>query len=419
MYWHDGYDHYKMSEDLDMASWDWYVGTGHVDYQSHGAAHDLVRGYKRQNFWLMETQPGNVNWKPVNNVLNKGEARTAAWHALGHGADAVLYWQWRSPLNGQEQYHGTLVDTSGQPRPFYAEAQQVAGDFSKVSSLIAGSKVTAEAAILFDYDSRWSIRWQAHHQDFDYVEHLQHYYRPLAEQNIPIDIISADASLKGYKLVIAPALLILNDTRTANLKAFVRNGGHLVLTVRCGMKDEYNALLPMRQPGELAKLAGAEVEDYYALDEDVPVKGEGWMGRSALWAERLKVLDQGETKVLATFGKSNGWLDDQPAITQHAYGKGMVTYVGAYLDEESQNKLLDKVWGQAGVEPVMKTTPGIEACRRVAEDGSEIFILINHTGTAQETILPWQSAHDHIKGIRIGNTLTLEAYGIAVLTVIS
>ena len=70
----------------------------------------------------METQPGSVNWKPLNNSLDKGEARSMAWHAVGHGADAILYWQWRSALNGQEQYHGTLVDTTGQPRPFYSEA---------------------------------------------------------------------------------------------------------------------------------------------------------------------------------------------------------------------------------------------------------------------------------------------------------
>ena len=43
MKWFDGYDHYAMSEDLDIASWDWYVGTGHNDYRSSGVLHDLVR----------------------------------------------------------------------------------------------------------------------------------------------------------------------------------------------------------------------------------------------------------------------------------------------------------------------------------------------------------------------------------------
>ena len=49
-----------------------------------------------------------------------------AWQAIGHGADAVEYWQWRSALNGQEQYHGTLVGPDGKPVPVYAEVRRLA-----------------------------------------------------------------------------------------------------------------------------------------------------------------------------------------------------------------------------------------------------------------------------------------------------
>src|SRR5439155_25733065 len=138
MGWYETYDHYQMTEDLDLVSWDWYIGMGHQNYLSangiqSGSAHDLTRGFKRQNFWLIETQPATVNWAPVNNALNKGETRKMAWHAVAHGADAVLYWQWRSALGGQEQYHGALLDQSGQPRPFYAEAQQLGRDLAAVS----------------------------------------------------------------------------------------------------------------------------------------------------------------------------------------------------------------------------------------------------------------------------------------------
>ncbi len=42
-------------------------GQGHLDPAKNGFAHDLTRGFKRKNFWVMETQPGSVNWAPVNN----------------------------------------------------------------------------------------------------------------------------------------------------------------------------------------------------------------------------------------------------------------------------------------------------------------------------------------------------------------
>ncbi|HEX5809919.1 MAG TPA: beta-galactosidase, partial [Anaerolineales bacterium] len=414
MGWFDGFDHYELSDDLDMVSWDWYVGTGNHEYLKSGAIHDLTRGFKRRNFWLIETQPGNVNWSPLNNALNKGEARAMAWHAVGHGADAILYWQWRSALGGQEQLHGTLVDPSGQPRPFYEEARALAQDFSKTSSLLVNTILVAEVALLNSYDDRWSIHAQRHHRDFDYVVHFNHYYQPLRMRNIPVDVLSADTSLDGYKLVIAPALLMLNEARASRLTAFVENGGHLVLTIRSGMKDDHNALLPMRQPGMLAEVAGVEVEDYYALQEAVPVVGAGFRGESRIWAERLKVRDAEKTRIIARYGASNGWLDEQAAVTSHPFGKGYVTYIGAYLDSAAQQKLLDDIVQAAGIQALMQLPAGVEACQRVGADRRQIFILINHERTEKQVTLPWQ-AHEYLRE-RDVQDFQLEPYGIGVFT---
>jgi beta-galactosidase len=107
------------------------VGQGHLDLVRNGATHDLTRGFLRKNFWVMETQPGAVNWAHINNALDKGEVRAMAWHDIAHGADTVSYWQWRSALNGQEQYHGTLVGPDGTPVPLYDEVAQVGREFAK------------------------------------------------------------------------------------------------------------------------------------------------------------------------------------------------------------------------------------------------------------------------------------------------
>jgi beta-galactosidase len=338
-----------------------------------------------------------------------------AWHAVAHGADAVLYWQWRSALGGQEQMHGTLVDQSGQPRPFYEEAQSLGRDFAAVSSLLAGSVPVAEVAMLNSYANRWSIHAQRHHRDFDYVAHFNHYYRPLAESNIAVDVLSTEASIDGYKLVIAPTLLLLNEVRAACLKTFVENGGHLLLTIRCGMKDDFNALLPARQPGSLAEIAGVEVEEYYALLDPVPVSGSWLRGTSSLWAERLRMLDTSGTEVIARYGESNGWLDHQIAITAHRYGKGLVFFVGAYLDDISQKNLVDQIVQSAGVLPVMDTPSGVEARTRINAEGKEIFILINHERVEHWVKLPW-SAQEHLSRRTLKDQLKLESYGVAILT---
>ncbi|HEX5810381.1 MAG TPA: beta-galactosidase, partial [Anaerolineales bacterium] len=420
MRWFEGYDHYIMSEDLDIASWDWYVGMGHHDYLSSGVLHDQVRGFKNKNFWLIETQPGSINWKSINTTLDRGEARAMAWHAVAHGADAILYWQWRSALGGQEQMHGTLVDQSGRPRPFYDEAQQLGRDFAEVSSLLAGSEVKASVAMLNDYDSLWSIKWQPHHRDFDYVRHFMHYYRPLALLNVPVDVLSAIAlpnveKLAAYRLVIAPALLVQNQTTVKALQDYVSRGGHLVLTARSGMKDEYNALLPLRQPGGLADIAGVEVEDYYALQEPVPVKGTWFEGESSLWAERLALTGKKDARVIARYRRSNGWLDDQIAISVNGFGSGLVYYVGAYLDEPAQQSFFARVLKTAKVTTIL-TPPGIEIRTRVrAGEGDPLYIVINHTSTECKISMPWPS-FEYLSRRSFDAEFYLPAYGVMVLT---
>ena len=420
MGWFDGFDHYTLTQDLDIASWDWYIGTGHHDYLNSGGIHDLTRGFKRRNFWLIETQPGHVNWSPLNNDLNQGEARVMAWHAVAHGADAVLYWQWRSPLGGQEQYHGTLVDQSGQPRPFFDEVQRLGQEFAAMSPLIAGSCVKSRVALLNDYESRWAIQWQRHHQDFDYVAHFNTYYRPLAALNVSVDVLSSRQltgieQLDSYRLIIAPALHLVDNDVFTTLREYVARGGHLVLTLRSGMKDIYNSLLPSRQPGPFAEMAGVEVEDYFAIQDAIPVKGRWFEGQSTIWAERLKLREEGKSvEVIARYGKSNGWLDNQAAITVCPYGKGMVYYVGAYLDEAAQRKLLIKVLKTARIS-MIGTHPGVEVRTRLNPEGIEIYFVINHEPVEQTVWLPWP-AQEHLTGSHTKSELKLGPYAVAILT---
>ncbi len=419
MGWYDGFDHYKMSKDLDMVSWDWYIGTGHNQYQHTGAMHDLTRGFKRSNFWVMETQPGSVNWSSVNSVLNKGEARAMAWEAVAHGAEGLLYWQWRSALNGQEQYHGTLIDQSGNPRPFYEDVQQLGKEFAAVSDLVAGSRIRSKVAILFSYESRWSIQWQPHHKDFNYVRYLvESYYRIFAKNNIQVDIIGADTlthhmQLEDYRMVIAPCLQIVDDPLKIVLEDFVRRGGHLVLTIRSGVKDRFNALLPSRPPGLLSNLSGIEIEEYYALDESVPLKANWFEGSVHTWAERIRFLDQ-KTLRIGWYLESNGWLDGKTAISLTGFSSGMVYYVGAYLDERAQTELVERFIRTAGLRQLI-TPEGTEVRTRLKADGTEIYFIINHSSTEVTMWLPWR-ALDHLQGITTDSELKLAPYQTAIVT---
>ncbi len=412
MGWFDGYDHYTVEQDLDLAAWDDYVGQGHLDPAGNGAAHDLTRGFKGKNFWVMETQPGFVNWAGVNNSLDKGEVRAMAWHAIGHGADTVSYWQWRSALNGQEEYHGTLVGADGTPVPLYAEIQQIGKEFQKAGPYLAGTSPKSEVAILHSYDSRWAIDWQRHNHEYDPVKEIVSYYRPLRAIAQSVDVVPPTAPLSQYKLVVAPGLNVLSDAAARNLIAYVRGGGHLVLGQRSAMKNEDNGLQTERQPGPLAELLGGRVEQYYALENPVPIEGKWGTEQGKLWAELLSAKDK-DVDILERYGKSNGWLDGQPAVITRQLGKGRITYIGAWLDDDALKSAAKWMTGVSGVKPAMGPAPdGVEVYPRYG-DTRTVYILVNLSKAKQTISLP-SPMQDVLEG-GTKNSLDLPVYGVAVM----
>ena len=407
--WANRFDRYDMNRDLDVTSWDDYVGMGHLKPYRNGATHDLVRGWKRQNFWVMETQPGFVNWAPVSNMLYPGETRALAWQAVGHGADAVLYWQWRNALNGQETMHGSIVGPDGKPLPIYTEVQQIGRDFAKASAALAGTTPISPVAILQDYPSRWAIDFQLHHKDYDQIEVLLDYYRPLKNALGAIDVVeAAEAPLARYKLVVAPSLNVITDSTARRLADYVRGGGHLILGPRSGMKDEYDRLEPVRQPGPLAALLGGQVEQYYALDEEIAVGS----GKASIWAEALSTSAP-DTEVLLRYGQANGWLDGKPAVISRKVGKGRITYVGALVDDAVMKGLIDGALNDAGVARDFAVPEDVELMTREGE-GREIVILVNHGREPREVTLP-AAMTDVLGGDRVAK-VTLAAEGVAVLS---
>jgi len=408
----DGFDHYIMSQPLTFASWDDYVGSGHVDPDYNGLAHDLTRGFKRQNFWVIETQPGAVNWAAVNNFLNRGEVRAMAWQAIGHGADEIGYWQWRSALNGQEEYHGTLVGPDGTPVALYEEVSQIGREFEKVASYLAGTQPVSQVALLHDYDSHWAIDLQRHTEKYDQVELLKSYYHALQKRAQSVDVVNPYAKLTPYKLVVAPDLNLIPEDLAKRLADYAQNGGHLVLGPRSGMKDQFNALLPQRQPGFLVDSLGGRVEQYYALEREFPVSGAWGSGQAKIWAEQLKP-SAASAEVLMKYDKSNGWLDDQPAVITRTCGNGRITYIGAILDEKLMSAAADWMVRDSGVVPALGPVPdGVEVSRRSA-GRKRIFVLINFAPERRNVKLPRPMKFLLSDGQ--GDTLELPQYGVAVL----
>ncbi len=380
-------DYHTIAADIDLASWDNYVITGHLDPLDNGLEHDLMRGLKRRNFWVMETQPGWVHWGGVGNALNRGEVAAMAWHAVGHGADGIVYWQWRSAPAGQETNHGCIIGADGKPRPIYDEIAEFGAGLAKAAPQLTDTTIEADIALLFSFDDLWTVHQQRHNDDFDVPDHFKAYYRALRARVASVDVISPNSDLDGYKLVIAPNLHTLNDALADRLRAFVENGGHLVIGTRSIVKDTYNMLLHSRPPGPLSDLTGATVREFYSLLNPVTVENDAIEGGHAhIWAEWLGIhADDAET--LLRYGEANGWLDGQAAAVTRAVGEGRITQIGFWPDDVAAAHLIDGFLADQTTIDVWNLPAGVELSRRTGAQGT-VHVLVNCTPDTQKVNLP-------------------------------
>ncbi|MFC1462885.1 beta-galactosidase [Verrucomicrobiota bacterium] len=413
---HRDLDWVKIGQGLDLLSWDPYVGASHLAPESFGWVSDLCRNILPQRkHWVIETQPGRISWSSVNTDLHRGETRNLAWHFFGHGADAVLFWQWRSALGGQEQYHGTVVASDGTPRPVYEEIAQTGRELKVAAEALDGKRPKGDVAVLFTYPDLWAIAEQRHHRDFDAINHMQSYYRALRERGITVDIVDPHiAELSDYTLVVAPNLHILEDSIVDKLKSYISGGGHLFLGARSGFKDAHNALLPSRQPGAaLSPLLGAHVEEYYALAEPAELSGELGPGQATIWAEPLAV-EADDAKILLSYGPGNDWLADKPAMVSRASEGGRITYLGVYPDDDTADRVIDWALRTSNVpSPAFDAPAGVEVCRLVDESG-QAFVLNNCTDAPQDILLP-TPMRDLLSGTECKDVLNLDRRGVVVL----
>jgi beta-galactosidase len=407
MGWFDGYNHYVVARDLSFASWDDPLGhwTNPFDPVKNAATNDLARGYKDQDFWVMETTAGSN--------MAKGQMRAGIWQDIGHGANTTSYWQWRDSLNGQEQNHkGVLVGVDGTPTPVYTEIAQVGREYEKAGPVLAGTTVRSRVAIIQSYASRWTINWQRENPNYNPIDELMSYYQPLHALGNSIDIVSPMNDLSKYKLVVAPGLNVMPQSVADNLMRYVKQGGNLVLGQRSGMKDWDNSRWQERQPGPLTALLGGRVEQYFALRGNVPVTGDWGANEDKLYAERLQV-EAPDVKVLMRYGKSNGWLDGSPAAITRKVGRGSITYIGIWMNDAGMKRAAQWMLDTSGVQPDLPAVQaGVEVERRVGE-GKNVLVFENFS--ADEQTIPFAHAmRDVLNGSTV-RSATLPVYGVAIV----
>lgn len=257
---------------------------------------DLARGWKNKPFWIMEQQPGHVNWGTANPGVRPGTVRLWTWHALAAGADTVMFFRWRAARFAQEQYHAGLLKHDGTPDVGFSDLQQMAGERALMEKIVA-EPIRAQVAMIFNYDDLWALQLQPHRGGFTYLRLAFTWYRALLALGIGVDFRPLGADLSGYKLVLAPGLFLGSADLADSLCEYASTGGTLVLGVRSGFKTPSNLVTEQPLPGVFRDLAGVGVQEWHALPNKVGYALEseiqGLDGEATVWAEALTPLTPG------------------------------------------------------------------------------------------------------------------------------
>ncbi len=410
---YDDFDFSIPAQKLDLVSWDFYSEGETLDPPEGALMSGLYRGFLGRNPWVMESSAGNIVFVDRNFTQKRGEVRAMAWQSIAHGADGYAYWVWKTPLGGNEQFHGALVDAGGRPRAPMAEVAQAGAEIARAWPILKGSTPVAEAAFLHDYPSRWAIARLPMTKDYDPWKLLVDFHRAVAPAVGGIDVLTSPKDLARYKLVVAPGLHMISGEDAKRLDVYVRGGGHLLLGPRAGLKDELNLLWQPGAPGPLAVLLGADIDHTQVLDKPLAMTGPLGPSSTTIWAERIVSKAPG-LETLLRYAPRDGFLDGQPGVVSRRVGKGRITYVGAWLDNPSMKRVAEWAARQAGANPILKGVPaGVELAARQGPRG-RVTVAINWNETPRSFVLPGP-ASDAIDGA-VKTNVTLPPRGVAVLS---
>lgn len=391
------FDHFDVAKELDFASWDNYplgfLQVSRTASEQHKIAYarqgdpdsqafncDLYRAIGRGRMWIMEQQPGPVDWAPHNPAPLPGMVRLWTLEAFAHSAEVVSYFRWRQCPFAQEQMHSGLLLPDGTEAPAFREVKQVASELSSLGR--PSGDPPANVAIVIDYEAHFGWDGLPHGADFVYRSLLFDIYRALRALGIKADFVPPNGKgLQDRKLIFVPALACPSAQLT---EALAKSGTLKIVGPRTGSKTSEFSIPANLPPDPLAKACGTRVTSVESLPPGLtrPLQG---VGSFAKWHENVEPQENCETLIDTDQRK--------PALTR----SGDFLYLAGWPDEPAAARIINLVAGMCGLRTIE-----LPAGVRIRQHGGRRFIF-NYTA---QTALP-AFGQLHQKNLQPGGVLVL------------
>jgi len=343
------FDHYTTAADLDIATWDNYplgfldrdsesesdkqkwLRTGHPD--SSAFHHDLYRGVGRGRWWVIEQQPGPVNWAPHNPAPLPGMVRLWGLEAMAHDAEVMSWFRWRQMPSAQEQMHTGLLRPDSSEDVAAGEVKQLAADIQALGEhLSANAERKCTVAMIFDYSGDQLCRIQPQGNNFEPLQWVISIYTALRQSGVNVDIVPTGTDLAGYQFVVVANSTAVNKVLTDSLE---NTDASILIGPRSGSKTEEFSIPEQLPPGLLQSLIPIRVIRTESLPDFVQLPTNQTSLTANRWREEI------ESSITPQSRFDDGWGFD--------YVHGRVSYLNCCLDPESLKVFVRHKLTAAGV----------------------------------------------------------------------
>jgi beta-galactosidase len=378
---------------------------------------DYMRTVAKGNYLITETNAQAQGWDAKNQKPPyDGQLRQNVYAHLASGANMVEYWHWHTLHYGQETYWRGILGQDLQPNRIYREFTATATELKRIGKNLVNLKKENKIAILYSHDSYHALNFMPYTNKDKYPVSMIH--SALYNQNIETDIIPCDkwTDFSQYRMLVIPPLYVAADSLLEKIEAFVKNGGIVVMMFKSGYTNEYNAVRAELAPSSILRKAAGFYYQEYANIPDLPLRFTDAANfplsgglRGAEWYEFL-IPETAKPLAYAEHPFYGKWA----CITENAYGKGKLYYIGTYPSQELLEKIILQAFNDTKLQRNDLQFPIIIRSGK-NDAGKTLHYIFNFSDEEKTINNPLSKGTELISGEKATDNITLGAWDVKII----
>ena len=338
-----------------------------------------------KKWWVTET---STCWHGATfakgGYRDPGFCRASSWLSFALGAEANLYWLWRSHWAGQELMHGSVISSTGRPMHVFDEVKQIATDLKTSAGFLQNtSPDQPQVAVVYSSLAGRIFNGQPMTSLIkNYPEPvIENVYRPLLEEHIRVDCIEPDSSLDPYRVIFCQFLPAFDEAGFApKVLEWINQGGVLVAGPLSDNRTLDATKFRHAPFGYLETWSGASCK-YQIPGEpsDFTFAGtDGVCQCGSLWYDGF---EPGSSQTVATY--VDGPLTGLAAIVEKNIGKGKLILLGTMLRKPEMRAFAKSLCDKLGIQKAAHASDNVLVVPRSGPggNGSVVVELFNREGS--------------------------------------